>query len=249
MPRGGRLGIDVFEVDLDVDFVSAHGGSEAGTYVVFEVVDEGVGMSPHVLGHAFEPFFSTKSLGKGTGLGLSIVIDIIEQSGGFVDVDTEPGRGTTVRVYLPKARAPQAETTAKVDDSSPRGSGTLLVVEDDETVRSFLCRILEQAGYSVVQAATGERALEIEASYAGQIDLLFTDVVMPGMSGRELADILVTRRPGTPVLFVSGYNEEMIADRGVLGPGVGYLPKPYTGVQVLQRLHGLLKSRNPAGGD
>jgi len=123
------------------------------------------------------------------------------------------------------------------------------VVEDEETVRSFLCRILEQAGYSVIQAATGERALEIEAGHPGQIDLLFTDVVMPGMSGRELADILRSRRPGLPVLYASGYNEEMIAERGVLGPGVGYLPKPYTGAEILQRLRDLLKTRGPVAGE
>jgi PAS domain S-box-containing protein len=249
MPRGGRVDIETYEVDIDLDFVMAHSGSEAGTYVVFEVRDAGVGMAPHVLGHAFEPFFTTKALGKGTGLGLSTVIGIVKQSRGLVDVETEPGHGTTVRVYLPKTLTLKAETSDTRDDSSPRGSATLLVVEDEETVRSYLCRILEQAGYSVIQAASGERALEIEAGYAGHIDLLFTDVVMPGMSGRELADTLLARRPGTPVLYASGYNEEMIADRGVLGPGVGYLPKPYTGAEILQRLRDLLKPSKPVAGD
>ncbi|HEX7613263.1 MAG TPA: ATP-binding protein [Candidatus Limnocylindrales bacterium] len=249
MPRGGHLNIEVHEVDLDSDFATAHGGSDVGTYVVFQVSDAGEGMAPHILGHAFEPFFTTKAQGKGTGLGLSTVIGIVEQSNGYVDIESEPGRGTTVRVYLPKTLAPKAETPDETDDPSPRGTGTLLVVEDEEPVRSFVCRILEQAGYSVIQAATGERALEIEAGYAGQIDLLFTDVVMPGMSGRELADILLARRPGTPVLYASGYNEEMIADRGVLGPGVSYLAKPFTGTEILQRLRDLLKSRAPAAGD
>lgn len=249
MPRGGHLDIKVHEVDLDSNFATAHGGSEVGTYVVFEVRDAGVGMGPQILGRAFEPFFTTKAPGKGTGLGLSTVIGIVEQSSGYVDVESEPGRGTTVRVYLPKTLAQEAKTPDETDDASPRGRGTLLVVEDEETVRSYLCRILEQAGYSVIQAETGEQALEIEAGYAGQIDLLFTDVVMPGMSGRELADILLTRRPGTPVLYASGYNEEMIADRGVLGPGVGYLPKPYTGAEILRRLRELLKSRDTVDGD
>jgi two-component system cell cycle sensor histidine kinase/response regulator CckA len=249
MPRGGHLDIEVHEVDLDSNFARAHGGSEAGTYVVFEVRDAGVGMGPQILGRAFEPFFTTKAPGKGTGLGLSTVIGIVEQSSGYVDVESELGRGTTVRVYLPKTLAQEVKTPDETDDASPRGRGTLLVVEDEETIRSFLCRILEQAGYSVIQAATGEQALEIEAGYAGQIDLLFTDVVMPGMSGRELADILLTRRPGTPVLYASGYNEEMIADRGVLGPGVGYLPKPYTRAEILQRLRDLLKSRATLDGD
>ena len=249
MPRGGRVDIDVHEVDLDSDFVAAHAGSEGGRYVVFEVRDAGVGMGPNVLDHAFEPFFTTKPIGKGTGLGLSTVIGIVEQSNGFLVIESEPGSGTTVRIYLPKSLAPLAEAPVKADDSSPRGSGTLLVVEDEETVRSFLCRILEQAGYSVIQAATGERALEIEAGHPGQIDLLFTDVVMPGMSGRELADILRSRRPGLPVLYASGYNEEMIAERGVLGPGVGYLPKPYTGAEILQRLRDLLKTRGPVAGE
>ncbi len=249
MPRGGRLDINVFEVDLDSDFVTAHGGSDAGRHVVFEVRDAGVGMAPDILDRAFEPFFTTKGPGKGTGLGLSTVIGIVEQSRGYVDVESEPGRGTIIRFYLPKTLEPKAEVTHETDGSSPRGSGTLLVVEDEETVRSFVCRILEQAGYTVIQAATGERALEIEGAFEGQIDLLFTDVVMPGMSGRELADLLVSRRPGTPVLYASGYNEEMVADRGVLEAGVSYLPKPYTGAELLQRLRDLLKSRPRVGGD
>ena len=240
MPRGGHVEIEVREESLDADFIAANGGSAADSFIVFEVKDAGVGMGPNVLSHAFEPFFTTKALGKGTGLGLSTVIGIVEQSSGFVKVESEPGLGTTVRIYLPKTLVPVAEASDMADDSVPHGIGTLLVVEDEETVRSFLCRILEQAGYTVIPAATGELAVEIEAGYAGPIDLLFTDVVMPGMSGRELADIVLAHRPGTPVLYASGYNEEMIAERGVLGPGVGYMPKPYTAAEILRRLSDLL---------
>jgi PAS domain S-box-containing protein len=240
MPRGGRLVIAIAEADIDAEFAAARGSSSPGPHVVFEVSDTGSGMTPEVLNRAFDPFFTTKGPGKGTGLGLSTVFGIVEQSNGCVDVQSEPGQGTTFRIYLPKTLRVSAEASARPDGAAPRGSGTLLVVEDEEPVRSFLCRILEQAGYDVLQAANGEQALEIEAHFDGRIDLLFTDVVMPGMSGRELAETLLRRRPRTPVLYASGYNEEMIADRGVLEKGVSYLPKPYTGADLLQRLRDLL---------
>jgi PAS domain S-box-containing protein len=246
MPTGGRLEIEAAEVDLDEAFASAHVGVSPGPYVVFRVRDTGIGMTPDVLGHAFEPFYTTKGPGKGTGLGLATVLGIVEQSNGYVDVESEPGRGTTFHLYLPKAVAPRSTAPVGPDPSAERrGAGTILVVEDEGPVRALLCRILEKAGYSVLAAATGEQALELEAAHPERIDLLFTDVILPGMSGRQVADELKIRRPEVPVLYASGYNQETIAVRGVLEPGISYLAKPYTSEEVLGRLRELL---GPGGG-
>ena len=237
MPTGGRLEIDVDEIDLDEAFVEAHVGAHIGRHVVFRVRDTGVGMTPEVRAHAFEPFYTTKGPGKGTGLGLSTVLGIMEQSNGYLDIDSEPGQGTTFRLYLPGAAlaAVDAPSRSGRDAGSP-GIGTILVVEDEEPVRALVCRLLEKAGYVVLPAATGEQAFDVEARHDGPIDLLFTDVILPGMSGRELAGVLAIRRPGMPVLYASGYNEEIAIARGVLEPGISYLPKPYSGEEVLRRI-------------
>jgi CheY-like chemotaxis protein len=198
-------------------------------------------MTPDVLEHAFEPFFTTKGPGKGTGLGLSTVFGIIEQSNGFIEVDSEPGSGTIFRLYLPTTTVNRVDDPSASDSSGDtRGTGTLLVVEDEEPVRALLCRVLAAAGYTVLAAATGEQALDLEAHHGGPIDLLFTDVILPGMTGRELAEALALRRPGMPVLYASGYNEEMVAASGILNPGISYLAKPYTSEEVLRRLRGVL---------
>ena len=254
MPKGGRLEIDISEVDLSDQSAAArrgqhigsrvgpHDESHVGRHVVFAVKDAGIGMTPAVLEHAFEPFFTTKGPGKGTGLGLSTVLGIIEQSNGFIEVDTKPGSGTRFRLYLPTTSLSQIDVASTPDSGlDMRGSGTLLVVEDEEPVRALLGRILGAAGYTVLAAATGEQALDLEAHHGGPIDLLFTDVVLPGMSGCELAEALASRRPGMPVLYASGYNEEIVAARGVLNPGISYLAKPYTSEEVLHRLRGLLR--------
>ena len=237
MPTGGRLEIEIDEIELDESFVEAHVGAHVGRHVVFRVMDTGVGMTPEVRAHAFEPFYTTKGPGKGTGLGLSTVFGIMEQSNGYVDVDSEPGQGTTFRLYLPGATLAAAAAPSRPDPDAGRpGVGTILVVEDEEPVRALVCRLLEKAGYVVLAAATGEQALDVEAGHDGPIDLLFTDVILPGMSGRELAGLLAIRRPGMPVLYASGYNEEIAIARGVLEPGISYLPKPYSGEDVLRRI-------------
>jgi PAS domain S-box-containing protein len=236
MPTGGRLEIEVDEIELDNSFVETHVGAHVGRHVVFRVGDTGIGMDPDVRAHAFEPFYTTKGPGKGTGLGLSTVFGIMEQSNGYVEVDSEPGRGTTFRLYLPAALA-AADAPSRTDPAAAMpGVGTILVVEDEQPVRALACRILEKAGYVVLAAATGEQALDVEAWHEGPIDLLFTDVILPGMSGRELAEVVTARRPGMPVLYASGYNQEIAIARGVLGPGISYLPKPYSGEQVLRRI-------------
>jgi CheY-like chemotaxis protein len=189
-------------------------------------------MTPAVLQHAFEPFFTTKGPGKGTGLGLATVLGIVEQSNGYVDVDTEPDGGSTFRVFLPKvaqapAQASQAEAT--VVPETGRGTATILVVEDEEPVRSLACRILRMAGYTV-----------LEARYVGPIDLLFTDVILSGMSGHEVANVLKGRRPSMPVMYASGYNEERVLAQGVLESGVSYMPKPYGRTELLSRVRALV---------
>ena len=237
MPTGGRLEIEIDEIELDRSFVEAHVGAHVGRHIVFRVSDTGVGMNPEVRAHAFEPFYTTKGPGKGTGLGLATVFGIMEQSNGYVEVDSEPGRGSTFRLYLPGAALAAADAPSRSDpDAGMPGVGTILVVEDEQPVRALVSRILEKAGYVVLAAATGEQALDVEAGHNGPIDLLFTDVILPGMSGRELAGLLAIRRPGMPVLYASGYNEEIAIARGVLEPGISYLPKPYSGEDVLRRI-------------
>ena len=246
MPTGGRLDIEVDEALLDAEFALSHLGSKPGPHVVFRVRDTGGGMTREVISRAFEPFFTTKGLGKGTGLGLSMVLGIVEQSSGYVDVESEPGVGTTVCVYLPKATLPAVDTHSGASQPvDRRGSGTVLVAEDEVAVRALLCRILRGGGYSVLEAATAEQALEVEASYDGKIDLLFTDVILPGLSGRKLAEELKRRRPEIAVLYASGYNEETMATHGVVESGISYLAKPYSSEDVLRRLDEIL---SPAPG-
>ncbi len=241
MPAGGRLTIEVDEADLDEEFVAVHVGSHPGPHVVVRVSDTGVGMTKEVLAQAFEPFFTTKGPGKGTGLGLSTVLGIMDQSNGYVDVASEPGHGTTFYLYLPKTSAPRAEAAAPPDGrATARGAGTILVVEDEEPVRALLCRILQGAGYTVLAAGAGEDALGVEAAHSGPIDLLFTDVILPGMSGRDLAERLKSHRPRMPVLYASGYNQEIVAARGVLEAGISYLAKPYTSDDVLRHVRKLV---------
>lgn len=247
MPTGGRLVIETGPVSLDEGFVREHVGSCAGPHVMFSVSDTGVGMTPEVRRRAFEPFFTTKAPGKGTGLGLSTVLGIVEQSNGYLWVDSVQGSGTTVRVYMPVVQP--APTSGELGPAQPRhnqaGTGTILVVEDEEPVRALVRRILEQAGYRVLSAASGDQALAIADEHAGTIDLLFTDVVMPGMNGREVAETLLLRRPATPVLYASGYNEEMVVERGALDPSISYIAKPYSGVDLLRRIQELVRKHEP----
>jgi two-component system cell cycle sensor histidine kinase/response regulator CckA len=247
MPIGGRLDIEADEVDLDDGFVADHVGSHAGPHVVFRVRDTGTGMTREVLDHAFEPFFTTKGPGKGTGLGLSTVLGIMAQSNGYVDVDSEPEHGTTFHLYLPRASTREVVADpGREAMPAVRGAGTVLVVEDEGAVRALVCRILEKGGYSVLAAGSGEQALQLEAAHPGQIDLLFTDVILPGISGRTLAREMSTRRPGMPVLYASGYNEEIVASRGVLEAGISYLAKPYTTDELLGRLRELVRPPSDA---
>jgi two-component system cell cycle sensor histidine kinase/response regulator CckA len=200
-------------------------------------------MSPEAKAHLFEPFFTTKEHGKGTGLGLATVHGIVAQSGGHVHVDSEPGRGTTFRICLPPSDAPQAVVRPASPTASTRGNEAILLVEDDPLVRSVTLRALESSGYRVISAASGEEALAIARREGTLIDLVVTDVVMPGMTGREVVDELRRRLPRIPALFVSGYTQDAIVQRGVLDSGMAFLPKPFTPSTLVARVRALLDSR------
>jgi len=220
-----------------------------GSYVCLGVIDTGVGMSDEVKRRLFEPFFTTKEPGKGTGLGLATVYGIVNQVGGYIRVESEPGRGAAFRIYLPWTEAsapagPAPGTPAVV----PRGSETVMVVEDQEGVRRLAAAVLTGYGYHVLPAASGPEALQLAADYGGTIHLLLTDVVLPQMNGRALADAMQKQRPGMKVLYMSGYSEEVIAHRGVLDPGVDYVPKPFSPEALAARIREVLAEESDGRG-
>ncbi len=229
MPGGGTLYLETENVFMNEEYTRSHHGAVPGEYAQLAITDTGHGMSEEVKEKIFEPFFTTKGEGGGTGLGLSTVYGIVKQNGGFITVYSEKGTGTTFKIYLPRAAGVEVEEIEQVSISVEdlTGDETVLVVEDDETVRKLAVLTLKQYGYTVLEAETGEAALGICQSEEQGINLLFTDVVMPGMSGRDLADRLLSIRPGIKVLFTSGYTENAIVDQSVLLPGVNFLPKPY----------------------
>src|SRR5213592_1044324 len=229
MPEGGRLTIKTDNVDA--------GGSQ----VLLHVSDSGVGMDEEVQAHMFEPFFTTKPRGKGSGLGLATVYGIVRQSGGHIAVDSAPGRGATFRIYLPRVEAPLDPTDRPTPVTAPAaGSETILLVEDEHLVRLLARKVLERAGYRVLVAAGGAEALDLAERYAGTIHLLLTDVVMPGMNGRELIRRLAPLRPDLRVLYMSGYADEAVAQHGVLDPGTAFLQKPFTPGGLADKVRGVL---------
>ncbi len=241
MPDGGRLTITTANVELDAA-ESGRRGVPPGAYVMIEVTDTGVGMSPEMTAHLFEPFFTTKDQGKGTGLGLSTVYGIVNQSGGHIRVDTEPGKGTTFRVFLPRvdegtarddaegtaAAGEETGSAAPARDPQVARRETILLVEDAQRVRAVVREILDMHGYEVIEARHGVEALGESARHEGPIHLMVTDVVMPEMGGRELAQRLVPLRPEMKVLYMSGYADDAIVSHGALGAGMAFLAKPFT---------------------
>jgi two-component system, cell cycle sensor histidine kinase and response regulator CckA len=242
MPHGGRIVVESRDAVLDDEFARSHTGARPGRYVLLAVSDTGTGMDAVVRKRIFEPFFTTKERGKGTGLGLAQVYGVVKQSGGSIWVYSEPGRGTTFKIYLPRVDA-AADATEEGSGARAvfRGSETILVAEDEDVVRALLVRLLRARGYEVIEAADGESALAAASRVAG-IDLLLTDVVMTDMSGRDLADRLHELRPGLPVLYISGYTDESIAHHGVLAEGVRLLEKPFTADQLAQRVREALEA-------
>jgi PAS domain S-box-containing protein len=228
MPTGGRLSIETARVTLQDEYVERRHRMLAGDYACLAVADTGVGMDETTQAHLFEPFFTTKEVGKGTGLGLATVYGIVKQSGGYIWVYSETGHGTTVKVYLPRVPG-VAEPPAPASEPQPVRGGheTVLLVEDAAPVRTLARRSLEARGYRVLDAADGPAALALSARHVGGIDILVTDVVMPGMSGRVLAERLAPERPGMKVLYTSGYTDDAMVRQGVLNAGVAFLQKPF----------------------
>ena len=244
MPTGGVLTIETANVEMDLAYVRGHPVAQAGHYVMLAVSDTGIGMDEITKERIFEPFFTTKEAGKGTGLGLATVYGIVKQSGGFIWVYSEPFRGTSFKIYFPRvSEVPDGlPPGAPAEAPPPRGTGTVLVVEDQSAVRGVAREMLERSGYRVLEAATGDAALRLAASHKGAIDLLLTDVVMPGLSGRQLAQQLAEIRPQMRVLFMSGYTDDAVVHHGMLEPGIHYLQKPFTRDGIARKVHEVLRA-------
>ena len=245
MPNGGRLVLETTNLDLDRAYANEHLSVKPGRYVMLAVSDTGIGMDEQTLAHIFEPFYTTKESGRGTGLGLSTVYGIVKQSGGYIWVYSEPGKGSTFKVYLPRVAEQVEESTpplAQLEDK--RGTETILLVEDEQAVRDLIVTLLSQRGYEVIVARHPAHAEQIAAKFPHEIHLLLTDVVMPGTSGRELAARIGARRPGIRVLYMSGYTENVITSGGMLEKGLAFLQKPFSPALLSQKVREVL-SRTP----
>jgi PAS domain S-box-containing protein len=244
MPDGGKITLQTANASLDEDLRREYSYIQPGPYVMLSVSDNGHGMDKETQARIFEPFFTTKGKSKGTGLGLSTVYGIVKQSGGYVFVQSEAGRGTTFRIYLPRVEdAAEPLGQVRAAQAALGGSETVLLVEDEESVRQLVRETLEAKGYKVLEADHGAAALRIVSAHQGAIDMLITDVVMPGMSGRELARQLATSHPQTKVLYLSGYTEDAIVHQGVLDPGTAFLQKPFTLQMLSRKVREVLSSR------
>lgn len=240
MPQGGKLTIETGNVDLEEAHQSRHSLIPAGEYVLFAITDTGCGMNDETQSRIFEPFYTTKEFGKGTGLGLATVYGIVKQSGGYIWVYSEEGRGTTFKVYLPRIVDALATRTAKRSVELIRGTETILVVEDAEPLRALTRDFLTESGYKVLEAMNGEDAVRLARAYEGEIDLLLTDVVMPKMGGKPLVDQVLQFRPKTRVLFMSGYPNDGILQAGILTEKVPLLEKPFTREILSKRVRQVL---------
>jgi PAS domain S-box-containing protein len=234
MPNGGKITVQTQNVTLDEDHRRGQTFIRPGNYLMLSVSDNGTGMDKETQSRIFEPFFTTKEKGKGTGLGLSTVYGIVKQTGGYVIVQSEEGRGTTFHIYLPRVEEPAEKHAVPVARAAAGGTETVLLVEDEESVRQLVRETLTTKGYSVVEAENGEAGLAAATNHKGKIDLVITDVVMPGMGGRELVHQLSLARPETKVLYLSGYTEDAIVSEGTIEKGTAFLQKPFT-LQALSR--------------
>ncbi len=237
LPKGGKLVIETANAELGEDYVRSHPYVAPGNYVMLALSDTGCGMDAETQSHIFEPFYTTKKQGKGTGLGLSTVYGIVKQSGGHVNVYSELGQGTTFRVYFPRIDQPVESGSEKYwENASASGTETILAVEDEPGVRSLIQGALRASGYTVLAAAASEEALALATQHAGTIHLLLTDVIMPGLNGKELAARLTLSRPEIKVLFISGYTADAIGQHGILEEGVAFLPKPFAPRDLLRKV-------------
>jgi PAS domain S-box-containing protein len=240
MPGGGRLTIETANAVLDEAFARAHRGAVPGRYVMLAVSDTGVGMDEDTRSHVFDPFFTTKEPGKGTGLGLSTVYGIVKQSGGSVWAYSEPGEGATFKLYLPWVDEKPDDLNHAAIPPAAGGHETVLLVEDDASVREVLVQALEQKGYRVLRASDGQMALDLARAHPAQIHLLVTDLVMPGMTGRELGLALLAERPDLRVIYMSGYADEAVVRHGVLERGLHYLQKPFAIAEIARKVREVL---------
>jgi len=245
MPNGGQITVRTGNITIDANSVADHPGAAPGDYVMLSVSDTGTGITDEVRAHMFEPFFTTKPLGKGTGLGLATCQTIAQQSGGHIGVSSAMGKGTTFTVYFPRVEQ-QLDVAVKPAQNAPlpRGTETLLVVEDEPSVRNLARSILETQGYEVLQAANGEDALAVARAQTGKaIHLIITDVMMPLMGGEIMAKSLQSTHPEIKILFTSGYTDDTVAHHGLLEPGVAFLPKPYTPTTLARKVRAMLDNK------
>ncbi|MEW6237709.1 MAG: response regulator [Candidatus Omnitrophota bacterium] len=246
MPKGGKLSIETANVFLDQSYAQTHYEVQAGPYVMIAVSDNGCGMDKETQSHIFEPFFTTKEQGKGTGLGLATVYGIVKQSKGHIWVYSELGKGTVFKIYFPRiGETEEIEVSEKIIPDTLQGTETILVAEDEEIVRSMVCRSLREYGYTILEAENGMKALEICEQNKDKIRLVLTDVIMPEMNGRELSDLIQTAYPQIKVIFMSGYTENAIVHQGMLDEGIIFLQKPFMPMNLLQKIRAALDAFNP----
>jgi CheY-like chemotaxis protein len=247
MPDGGRLTIETEDVELDEIYVSQHPEVKPGPHVMLAVADCGHGMTPEVITRIFEPFYTTKERGKGTGLGLGTVHGIVKQSGGSVYVYSEPGQGTTFKIYLPRLEEIAGTAAAKLSpEEIPGGTETILIAEDEGALRNIVSKILRGLGYTVLTAVDGGDALRVAAEHEGPIHLLLTDVIMPGIGGRELSDRVVQLRPALRVLYLSGYTDDSVIAQGARSNQIAFLQKPIASAELAKKVRGVLDESSPS---
>ena len=244
LPRGGTVRFTTSNVDLTEEFARQHPGAHAGPHVMLSVADDGVGIPAAIRDHVFEPFFTTKELGSGTGLGLATVYGIVKQSDGYIWFESEEGRGTTFHVCFPRRAGPDTAPSQCPEASAPpAGGATVLLVDDEPGVRRLLERVLGKQGYHVLGADSASKAVDVAEAHRGPIELLITDIMMPGMNGAELADRLRGVRPDTKVLYVSGYASDEVIERGLLDPSKAFIQKPFSASELLEKVHQVLAQR------
>jgi len=243
IPAGGRITVETANVCFDECYARTHTGVHPGEFAMIAVSDTGNGMDADVLRRVFEPFFTTKQQGKGTGLGLATVYGMVKQTGGDICVYSEPGKGTTFKLYFPAVEDPVAASPAVIVQPALRGDETILVVEDEPSVRGVTVKMVEQLGYVALAAASGAEALEMSKAQSGTIALLLTDVVMPNMNGRQLAAELAGTRPDMKVLYLSGYTESVAIQHGIVDASVPFLPKPFSRDALAKTIRDVLKTR------
>ena len=243
MPNGGEIIIETAEVELDQHYVNKRNEVKPGRYVLMAISDTGEGMDEDILAKIFDPFFTTKEQGKGTGLGLATVYGIIKQHDGYIYAYSEKERGSTFKIYLPASDKTAEDAESKSSTKVlPQGNETILIVDDNASIRQLIIETLKPLGYNCLQAASGKDAINVIREYSGKVHLLITDVIMPGMSGRELADMIRKEMPHIKVIFMSGYTENIIAHHGVLEQGINYIPKPITPVTLTQKIRRVLNN-------